>query len=249
MSRPGKHLAALLLAALAWPAPAHAADIKINPPSADEGEFSFEDNSAVALRKGRSSDAKQSHFIEYGYGINEWWWTELEGHWETGTDGFRLRTTDLENAFRLVEQEDYWPETSLFIELDQPVDGHTPFTVSVAGLFRKDFDRFSTTLNLFLDRDYGRNAEAGTRLRYIGISTWSFLKELAVGAEFYGLPGRLGHFGGIGEQDHRLGPVVTGEHKFSGIGEVSYTLGYLQGLTPAAPKSTLIWRLEYDFRF
>ena len=101
-------LAALLLgAAVTGPLPrsAHAADFKINPPSMDQGEVSLEDNSAVIVSRGGSTDSTHSHFAELGYGITDFWWTEIEGHWESGDDGFKFRTVDFENAFRLIRQE------------------------------------------------------------------------------------------------------------------------------------------------
>jgi hypothetical protein len=49
------------------------------------------------------------------------------------------------------------------------------------------------------------------------------------------------------EQDHRPGPVLTGAAKLGAL-EFGYTTGYLSGLSPGAPQSTLIWRLELNFK-
>lgn len=240
-------LAVLALALLSPPA-LRAAELKINPPSVEQGEVSLENNSAVILRRGRSTDAAETHFAELGYGVTDYWWTELEGHWESGDDGLRFRTLDFENAFRLAPQQAYWPETALFLEYDQPVDGRSPQSATVAALFREDVGPSTTMLNLLFERAFGRDAGPGTSFRYIGISTWQFLPEIAPGLEFFGAPGRLGHFDKLGAQDHRIGPVLTGGVGL-GAGELEYGLGYLLGLTQAAPNGTLIWRLEYGLRF
>jgi|SRR5690348_10027832 hypothetical protein len=240
-------LAAVVIALFS--ARAEAVDLKINPPSVDEGEVSFEDNSVVALRKGASPEARHTHFFELAYGVADYWWTEVEGHWESGNDGFKLRTVDVENAFRLVQQGEYWPESALFVEYDQLADGRSPNSLTLGGLFRKDIDRWSTVLNVLFDHDVGHSAEPGTRLRYIGTSTWSFAEPFAPGVEFFGQPGRPGHFTNLGGQDHRLGPVVIGAVDVARAGEFGYALGYLVGLTPRTPRGTLVWRLEFDTRF
>lgn len=246
---PRPNLAAPLLAALltlSLALPARAIDIKINPPSEEEGAVDLEDNSAVTLKKGRSDNAGQTHFGEVGYGVTEYWWTEIESRWDDSIGGMRPRSIDVENALRLVPQAELAPETAVFFEYDHAVDGQNPETATTGALLRKDLGPSSTTLNLLLDRDFGRNAERGVRLRYIGISTWQVTEQVAPGIEFYGVPGRVLEFDRASQQDHRLGPVLTGNLDIAKL-DLAYTAGYLFGLTRAAPQGTLIWRLELDF--
>ena len=248
LSAEAGHRAAPLLvaAALAAAAPARAADIKINPPSIEEGEIDIEDNSQVVLNRGRSTDAGQTHFGELAYGIRDWWWTEVETHWDDGHKGLRSRTLDFENAIRLRPQDEYWPESAVFIEYDHAVDGVSPETATAGGVFQKDVGPSSTVLNVLFDHDLGRNALTGVRLRYTGVSTWKIADPLAPGVEFFGVPGKLLNFDRASAQDHRIGPVLTGAAKVEGLGEFGYTAGYLFGLSPGAPHSTLIWRLEFN---
>src|SRR5229473_3405243 len=107
------------------------------PDKAREGEF--DDASTLrqpAVSRGRSRDSTHTHFAELGYGMTDYWWTELEGHWESGADGVKFRTLDFENAFRLLGQESWWPETALFVEYDHAVDRFSPETATLGGLFR-----------------------------------------------------------------------------------------------------------------
>jgi hypothetical protein len=238
----------LLAAALAAASPARAADLKINPPSIEEGEIDMEDNSEVLLNRGRSTDAGQTHFGEFGYGIRDWWWSEVETHWDNGNNGLRARTVDFENAFRLQPQTDYWPESAIFLEYDHANDGQSPESTTVGGIFQKDFGPSSTTLNVLFDHDFGRNALPGLRLRYIGISTWEIVDAFAPGVEFFGLPGKLPSFDRASTQDHRLGPAFTGAVDVNERVSFGYTAGYLFGLSTGAPNSTLIWRLELDIK-
>jgi hypothetical protein len=241
-------LAALLAAAAIGPS-GHAAELKINPPTEEEGELSLEDNSALITRRGQSTDAHQTHFLELGYGVTEFWWTEIEGHWESDAGGVRFRTVDFENAFRLLPEGLYLPETALFLEYDQATDGRTPETATAGTLFRKTVGPTDTTLNLLFDRDLGRNAMTGLRLRYAGISTWRLMPEIGPGIEFFGEPGKLPSFAPAALQDHRLGPVIAGGAEWEGVGEFHYSLGYVFGLTPGAPGGTVVWRLEFGTRF
>jgi len=228
---------------------ARAADFKINPPSVDQGELSIEDNSAVIVARGRSTDSTHNHFAEFGYGVTDFWWAEVEGHWESGEDGFKFRSVDFENAFRLVQQDSWWPETALFLEYDQATVTQSTNTATLGGLFRKDFGPSSTVFNILFDHDIGRNAVTGVQLRYTGISTWQIVPELAPGIEVFGNAGRVGSFTNPTGQDHRFGPALTGALDIEGIGKFGYKLAYLFGLTPTSPNGTLSWRLEFDRRF
>jgi hypothetical protein len=228
---------------------AGAADIKLNPPSMEQGEVSLEDNSAIIAERGRSQDSAQAHFVELAYGITDYWWTEVEGHWETGENGLKLRTVDFENAFRLVRQEGPWPETALFLEYDHATDARSPEGATVGALLRKDFGPSMTVLNLLLDHEFGRNQNSGTRLRYLGASTWQVTPEFAPGIQFFGAPGKVLNFERSGAQDHRVGPTVAGAVEIEGKGELGYSVAYLFGLTPAAPRGTLVWRVEFDVHF
>ncbi|HEX7968635.1 MAG TPA: hypothetical protein VF502_10465 [Stellaceae bacterium] len=242
-------LFAAVLAGLTVAGPAPAADFKINPPSLEPGEVSLEDNSAVVTSRGRSNDSKHSHFAELGYGVTEYWWTEVEGHWASGEDGLKFRTVDFENAFRVLRQGTWWPETAIFVEYDHAVDRSSPEQATLGGLFRKDFGPSSTVLNVLFDHDLGRNAMSGVRLRYTGISTWQIVPAFAPGVEVFGEAGRLLSFTSVNGPDHRLGPALSGGMDIAGLGELGYNIAYLFGLAPTSPNGTVVWRLEFDFRF
>jgi len=245
----GRPAGALVMALAAGIGPAIAADFKINPTSMEPGEVSLEDNSSVIAERGRSTDSAQAHFLELGYGVTEYWWTEVEGHRESGEGGIKFRTVDFENGIRLAPQSGYWPETALFLEYDAAVDGRSPEGATVGGLFQEHLGPSLTLVNLLFDREFGRNAASGTRLRYTGSSTWQLAPEAARGIRFFGAPGRVGNFDRLGGQDQRIGPVFTGGVETEGAGEFGYEVAYLFGLTPASPRGTVVWRLEYSRRF
>ena len=69
-----------------------------------------------------------------------------------------------------------------------------------------------------------------------------------MGVEIYGEMGEFGHVLPSGQQDHRLGPVISGELDRTDTGKWKYELGYLFGVSDAAPTGTLKFNLEYEFR-
>lgn len=226
---------------------ADAAELRIFSPVVEQGEVNFENNSAVTFDKAGSKNGQQTHFAEIEYGVTDFWRLELEGKWDTGADGLRFRTADIASIFALLRQDEHALDGALFIEYDHAVDGRSPETATVGGLFRKDFGRSGTTANLFFDNELGRNASSGIRLRYSGISTWRVDALLAPGLEAFGEPGKVGHFSDV--QDHRLGPAIAGAADIEGIGSLSYSIGYVFGLSPGAPSGTVVWRLEFGVRF
>jgi hypothetical protein len=99
--------------------PATAAELRIFSPAVPEpGAVEFEANSSVTFDKSRERDGQQSHFGEVGYGVTDFWRTEIEGNWESGKDGLRFRTLDNENIFQLSSQSRSWIDFGLLQEWD-----------------------------------------------------------------------------------------------------------------------------------
>lgn len=244
--------AAALLARGLWPAPAGAveAELRVFSPVVEEDELDIENNSSLTFDKSRPLDKQQTYFNELGYGVTDFWRTELEGVWDTGSERHpRLRTVDFENDFWILHQDEHWLDGALLVEYDHAVDGSSPESFELGPLLQKTVGQSTTNLNVFFGRDIGRNAMHGTEMIYIGQSTWTLTPLLAPGVKFFGVPGSLGNLPAVSQQDHRLGPILTGDVDFGEAGTLSYNLGYLFGLTPGAPSGTLVGRLEYNLHF
>lgn len=61
--------------------------------------------------------------------------------------------------------------------------------------------------------------------------------------------GEVGHVSPSDQQDHRIGPVIFGEFANESKSKWKYEVGYLFGISDAAPDGTLKALLEYEFRF
>lgn len=228
---------------------AHAAELRIFSPRVEQGRVDVENNSAVTFDRSADRNRQQTHFGEIGYGMTDFWRTEIEGHWESDVDGLRFRTLDNENIFQLLSSERHWLDAALLEEWDHAVDRRSPDVLTFGALVEKDVGASHTILNVFFDREFSRNATPGTILRYAGRSVWQLTPLIGAGAEFYGNAGRIGHMGAFDQQDHRLGPALAGELDLGRLGEIGYDVAYVFGLTSAAPEGTVVWRFEYGFRF
>jgi len=58
----------------------------------------------------------------------------------------------------------------------------------------------------------------------------------------------VGHALPSDQQDHRIGPVISGVLAGDSQGKWVYELGYLFGVSDAAPDGTLKFVVEYEFR-
>jgi hypothetical protein len=230
-------------------AAAEAADLRIFSPIVEAGRVELENNSSVSFDRSPRRNNQQSHFGEIGYGVTDFWRTEIEGNWEGGDGGIRLRTLDNENIFHVLKSAKTWLDLGLLEEYDHAVDGHTPDTLTLGTLFQKEIGPSQTIVDVFFDRQFGRHAMTGTTLRYAGRSVWEIAPLFAPGIEFYGQPGRVSRLPDYGLQDHRLGPGIAGRLEIEGFGEIGYDVAYVFGLTPATPKETVVWRLELGIRF
>ena len=102
--------------------------------------------------------------------------------------------------------------------------------------------------NLFVSRTLGHGATRAMGLEYAWQSRL-FLNGYAGSAiEAYGEIENLAHSGHYRQQSHVAGPALVG-----GIdlhpGKLKYEVGYMFGLTPAAPYGGARWKLELEFHF
>ena len=105
------------------------------------------------------------------------------------------------------------------------------------------------TLNLFLSRDVGHDATKATGFSYAWQSLIQTHPLVSPGVEFYGSIPDLAHAGPASQQQHYVGPVLVGAASFAPYGKLKYEVGYLFGLTTAAGRGAVRWKLEYEIAF
>jgi hypothetical protein len=228
--------------------PAHASH-KIYSPTVEQGEYELELRAHRSLDSDASKDDQQKIKLEAGYGVSDKWFTAIGGEMEKDSGGdLDYTSTYWENIIQLTEQGEYWVDVGVYLEYN--VGSKAGSTDELEGklLLEKCVGSFVHTANLVLVRNLGPGASNATNFEYAWRSKYFVSKALEVGVEIYGETGEIGHATPSDQQDHRLGPVISGELGHTGKGKWEYELGYLFGVSDAAPDGTIKLNLEYEFR-
>jgi hypothetical protein len=246
----GIALACLAFPALAW------ADFKVWTPDVNAGEQALENVGDLGFDPTRSKSGEQSHTVEYEYGLTPWWQTELEVEFNRDPGpgrGTRLDQLTTENLFQFTERGQYWLDVGFFAEYGRSMLGGNASEVTLGPVLRKDFSDTSNSLNLFLSKNLGQDGSARPQLLFAWetrVDAWLVhLGRRAVvepGFQVYGQPGALGRFAKWSEQNERAGPQLFGKIFNLGPGSLEWNGGVLFGLTPAVPRTTLRWQIEYE---
>jgi hypothetical protein len=246
----GGALAAFALMAMTGEA---AAEFKLRSPDVEDGERAIEFNGSHGFDGSAVKRGEQSYTLEVESAINSWWLLELEGEGGRNPgpdDRTRFTAVAWENIFQLTEPGKYWADVGVFAEYGRALSHHAADAVVAGPLIRKVIGRTVDTLNIFINKDVGGHASGRATLSAAWQTRLTLDSPLIEpGVEIYSQPGALAHFSSLQQQDHRAGPVLFGEIETGRASVVKYELGYLFGLTRAAPAGTAKWRLEYEFRF
>ncbi len=228
------------------------ADFKVWQPDAEPGETAIENIGSYGQDSRNALNNEQSYTLEFEHGVNEWWRTELEFEFnrEPGPGHktiFNQLTT--ENVFQFTERGEYWLDAGMYWEFGKALTGHTPDETTFGPILRKEFAGTINTLNLFLQKDVGGYSDGRPYLEYAWETRLALGTPIEPGIQLYGAPGPLFHFAKLSEQDQRIGPQLFGNWHNLGPGSLKFNAGLLFGLTPASPRRTLRWQLEYEVHF
>jgi FTR1 family protein len=239
---------------LAWPNTARA-DFQVRSPIVEYREFEFEHNGSVTFDHKADLNKDQSYTYSLGVGVTPFWKLELEG--ETGAPpggNLSYQATTIENTFQLTPQGKYWADLGFFAEYSQGTLRDSTNTVKAGPIVQKETPAFGSynllhTLNVFFEREVGPHSTSRTGF----LPAWQSRIELhplfEPGFEFYGSIDDLGRAGKFRDQRYNAGPMFAGAYSFAPYGKVKYELGYLFGFTPATPRGTVRWKLEYELAF
>lgn len=227
---------------------AHASH-KIYSPHVEEGEAELELRTHTTFDNAASKDSKEKTKLEAGYGVSQRWFTTIGGVYSENPNGEKKYTeTFWENIIQLNEQGEHWVDVGMYLEyaLSNVTGGHDAIEGKI--LLEKSVGRYVNTANIIFVRDIGRGASTATAFEYAWRTKYMMSQALELGVELYAETGELGKPLPSAQQDHRLGPVLSGVFGKTGKGKWAYELGYLFGVSDAAPDGTLKFNLEYEFR-
>lgn len=228
------------------------ADFKVHLPDAETGEWELEEIGSYGASGNPATNNEQSFVHELGYGLNNWWHTELE--FETDREpgpGNHLKFDQLtwENQFVFSEPGQYWLDYGFFWEYGQGLLKGSPNETTFGPTLRKQIGPTINTVNLFLEKDLGAHADGHWTFLYAWETRISLGLPVEPGFQAYGTAGPIGGFLPVSLQDHRIGPQLFTQISDIGPGTLKMNAGVLFGLTPASPRQTWRWQFEYELHF
>ena len=240
-----------LVAVLAATSPA-LAEFKVKSPIVEQGELELETTGSVGRDSRTDHDKEISIVNSFGYGVTDYWGFEIEGEMARDPgqgNETKYNVTTIGNKFTIFPQGEQWLDVGFWAEYGLSGSSHSANNFKFGPLLQKSIGRTTTTVNFFFEKEVGAYSTGGADATYAGQFRYDWYNEFAPAIEVYG---DLGDFNGMhapDNQQHRLGPVLTGKFSFGGMGELKYEVGYLVGLTTATPTHTLKWGLEYEIAF
>jgi high-affinity iron transporter len=234
---------------LLLPQEAHATK-KVYSPLVEKGEIEIEARGSYDIDERASKDNIQKQKYAIGYGVTDRWFTEIYGEFErTKNDdaqdnNFDFTAVSWENRWQLTEQGQYWVDVGAYLEYETSFEDKHADKVETKLLLEKSLPNFTHTLNLKLEQAIGSHTTDDLEGGLAWSSRYRLSKVFQPGFEIHSDFGELSQPSSFQEQKHQGGPVIYGK-----VGDIKYDIGYLAGLSDAAPKGEIKWIMEYEFRF
>jgi hypothetical protein len=227
------------------------ADHKVYSPIVEEGVLELEARGQRTVDSRADKDDGQSQIYEVSYGVNSWWYTAVFGNLTKDPQGgLEYSATAWENIFQLTPQGEYWIDTGLYLEYAKSSSRNIPDELEFKLLLEKQVAPLVFTANLIFNRDIGVNAGKGAGFEYAVRANYPWTRGVQIGVEAFGEPGRLTGFEPVRNQNHLIGPVLSGKFNISLLpGNFVYNVGYLFGVTSGSPAGEAKWELEYEIPF
>lgn len=236
----------MLIACLAMAAPlggANAQTFDLHAPASRQGERSVEVLNGVNLGPGRGNAEvlRNAHETKLVYGLSDRWMIEFGALVERPErDDARLARFNIENIFVLKPVETYGLGLGWYTAVEIATSDDTQNALVFGPVLQAKAGRAEFLVNPFIEKGFGRNAEAGMALNYVWRGKYEVSHGLGLGAKGYGHVHDLGAGPAFAAQDHRLGPAVFLDLEFEKGREVEVSLGTLFGLTRASPNASLL---------
>lgn len=243
--RPATLAAVILVAGVVASPTDGVATKKVYSPNVSYRELEVEARGNYDVDSQEVMDGKQKQKYAVGYGIAERWFTELYGEIEKspGSD-FEFTSLEWENRFQLFEPGEKWLDVGLYAAYELSLEDGHPDKLETKVLLQKEQGRLLHVTNLILEQQLGSDATEATEAGLAWSSRYRLRRTFEPGVELHSDFGELNDIGPYGDQKHRLGPVMYGK-----LGRLKYDVGYLFGISNAAPNGMLKWIVEYEFIF
>jgi hypothetical protein len=217
-------------------------------PAVEYGEKEIDFKTGTA--KLQNGDRAQVSSIGFGYGVTEYWFTEVYfKHEREGSD--TLSIGEWENKFQLTETGQYPVDVGLITELDAPLSGNAPWELKLGPLFQTEFGKVQLNTNLLFERAFGKADEDGaphtTEFSYQWQIKYRWQPAFEYGLQGMGELGKWNDWNKQLDQIHQAGPAVFGKIALGNRQAIKYNAAWLFGTSQAAPNNTFRIQVEYEY--
>jgi high-affinity iron transporter len=232
--------------------PAAAVENKVFHPIAVQGETELEFRGFNDHFNAGGTPDFQNRTVEVGYGLTDWWFTELEFEYQQGGGEFQNYTHTAkatENVFVLAPQGTYAIDLGAFVEAEFAQRPGDPDEYLIGPLLQTQTGQGLHTLNVIFHGEFGVHPDPTVELNLSWQTRWLLHLHFQPGFEVYSSPGDWTHFKPQSGQTAQAGPVIFGMW-IAGRGyNIKYEVGQLYGLTRASPDQTTKFMLEVEHVF
>lgn len=233
--------------------PALAVD-KLYTPYVKAGEWEVEYFGRRSFDSDAAKDNAQGHEFSLGYGVNDWWKTELVAIWERAPgDSTGFTSAEWENQFQLTEKGEYWADVGGLLAYEWTPQSGDADGLEAKLLLAKQTGDFFHVLNLGFEKQVGDGESGSVESGLVWSSRYQYNDYIQPGFEYHGDFGEVNDMGSANDHEHYIGPVVYGTLPFEQEGDkvegLGYRAGYLFGVSDAASDGQFVVQLEYELDF
>jgi len=232
--------------------PAHAID-KLYAPYVEKGEWEAEYFGTKSFDGNDAKDDAQKHQLSIGYGVTDYWKTEVYGSFEKAPqDHVTFDSWEWENIFQFTKPGEYLVDAGGSLAYEWTPSSNIANKVEARLLLAKDTGKFSHLLNLIAEKEVGSGPRDQLEGGFIWSSRYNYNASFQPGVEINSDFGEFAHTGKFNDQSHYVGPVAYGKLPLPFANEdesLKYRVGYLFGISDAASNGQLIAQIEYELEF
>lgn len=228
-------------------------DMKVYSPIVVKGEKEIEVQGSYDFDNRDTKRNARGQGYSFGYGVTDWWATELGGNMEQAPDENGIMSKPIfthlewENRFQLTQQGEYWVDVGALLEYEQTFKHTETDNIEAKILLEKTFSKFVHTVNFVLEKEVRTYEDdvkpAPPEARVAWSSKYIWKPYLEPGFEYHADFGVVKFHNPYKEQGHQVGPNLYGRITKN----IKYDIGYLFGISPASPDGQLKWVIEYEF--